>query len=282
MAPGRYATIAAECRLHSALLRKQSKCGVRKKIWQRMAGMKITVWNENVHEKELPKLLEIYPGGIHGVLADIVKEVPGAEVTVATLDMPQAGLPAEVLDNTDVLLWWGHAAHDKVPDEVVERVHARVLAGMGLIVLHSGHESKIFRKIMGTSGALRWRDDTYERMFCVNPSHPIAEGIPMHFELGVEECYAEYFDIPQPDELVFTSWYDIGEVFRSGCVWRRGYGKVFYFQPGHETNQSYHHPHVRRIIQNACRWAVPARQRDQVKSQHIETPLEETRKAGQE
>ena len=242
--------------------------------------MNITIWNENVHEKSIPEMTEIHPNGLHGTIAALVGELPEAKVTVATLDMPEVGLPQAVLDSTDVLIWWGHAAHEQVPDEVAERVHARVLDGMGLIVLHSGHHSKVFRRLMGTNGNLRWRDDTYERMFCVNPTHPIAEGVPMHFELGKEECYAEYFNIPAPDELIFLSWFDIGEVFRGGCTWRRGYGKIFYFQPGHETNRSFFNPHCRRIIQNACRWAAQTRHDEVPDAPQIVETLEEIRKRG--
>lgn len=243
--------------------------------------MNVTVWNENVHEKKMPEMLTIHPEGLHGTIAAILRELPEANVRVATLDMPEAGLSEAVLKDTDVLFWWGHTAHEQVPDEVVDRVHARVLEGMGLVVLHSGHYSKIFRRLMGTSGNLRWRDDTYSRVFCVNPAHPIAQGVPMHFELGVEECYAEYFNIPEPDALVFVSWFDIGEVFRSGCVWHRGYGRIFYFQPGHETNKSYQNPHCRKILQNACRWAAQTRRDEIPGAPHIDEPLEEIRKKGE-
>ena len=241
--------------------------------------MNITVWNENVHEKSMPRVTEIYPGGLHAVLADIVKdETDGGTLRTATLDQPECGLTEEVLNDTDVLLWWGHCAHGDVPDEIVERVHKRVLQGMGLIVLHSGHESKIFQKLMGTTCRLRWRDDTFERVHCCMPSHPIAAGIPENFEIGVEECYSEFFDVPQPDELIFLGWFDIGEAFRSGCTWYRGYGKVFYFQPGHETNQSFHNPYVRQIIRNACRWAAPTASRTALCSAHIDPTLEDIRK----
>lgn len=241
--------------------------------------MKVTVWNENYHEKIEPKVMEVHPEGLHGTVAGIIRELPEAEVRTATLDMPEAGLPESVLNDTDVLIWWGHMAHEKVPDEVVERVVSRVQHGMGLIVLHSGHHSKVFRRLMGTTCDLRWRDITYERIFCVNPSHPIADGIPDNFELGTEECYGEYFDIPQPDEQVFEGWYDIGEVFRSGCCWRRGHGKIFYFQPGHETNTSYKNPYVRRIIQNAVRWAAPTKWRTVEGAPQILETLEDLRKA---
>ena len=239
--------------------------------------MNITVWNENYHEKLEPHVLEVHPGGLHETVAGIIREMDGVTVRTATLDMPEAGLSQEVCDNTDVLLWWGHMAHDKVPDEVVERVWKRVMQGMGLVVLHSGHHSKIFRKLMGTTCNLRWRDGAYERIFNVNPSHPIAKGIPMNFELGIDECYAEFFDIPQPDEQVFEGWFDIGEVFRSGCCWRRGFGKIFYFQPGHETNRAFYNPYVRQIIKNAVEWAAPSARLDKLEAPEIRPTLEEIR-----
>ncbi len=241
----------------------------------------VTVWNENVHETDEkigPIMADLHPNGIHGTVADIVKEL-GAEVSVrtATLDQPLHGLSDEVLDSTDVLIWWGHCAHDKVSDEIVAKVKAKVLGGMGIIILHSGHYSKIFKDLMGTSCDLRWKEDCYGRVFCVNPSHPIADGIPANFELGVEECYGEYFDIPIPDEVIFESWFNIGEVFRSGCTFTRGYGKIFYFQPGHETNPSYHNKYVRRIIQNAVLWANSPKKRSMFGTSEIKVTLEEIR-----
>ena len=137
----------------------------------------------------------------------------------ATLDEPDHGLTEAVLAETDVLTWWGHVAHDEVSDDVVERVHARVLDGMGLVVLHSGHFSRIFQRLMGTTCDLKWREDgRRERLWVVDPSHPIAEGLGESFVLAEEEMYGEHFDIPAPDELVFVSWFEGGEVFRSGCT----------------------------------------------------------------
>lgn len=243
--------------------------------------IRVTVWNENVHEKQedLKKIMsEIHPGGVHGTLADIVKELGDeVEVRTATLDQPEQGLTKELLNTTDVLLWWGHAAHDQVDDTLVDRIQQRVLNGMGLIALHSAHFSKIFKRMMGTSCRLRWRDDTFERVFCTDPTHPIARGIPAHFELETEECYGEFFDIPKPDSVILEGWFDVGEVFRSGCTWSRGYGKVFYFQPGHETNRSYQNPHVRKIIQNAVLWAAPERMKE-IPCEWINPTLEEIRK----
>lgn len=216
---------------------------------------RVTVWNEYRHEKHGDEVAKIYPGGIHAALADALRET-GLEVKTATLDEPEHGLTDEVLDATDVLLWWGHIAHEEVSDEIVDRVYGRVLGGMGLVVLHSGHFSKIFKRLMGTSCDLKWRLDDRERLWVVAPGHPVAEGIGEYIELE-EEMYGEHFDVPEPDELVFVSWFGGGEVFRSGLCYRRGLGRIFYFRPGHEENPSYHNPDVRRVINNAARWAAP-------------------------
>ncbi|MFC6348522.1 ThuA domain-containing protein [Vagococcus carniphilus] len=215
----------------------------------------VTVWNEYRHEKTDEKVKEMYPEGIHEQLKSFLTE----EFTVktATLDEKEHGLTEEVLNDTDVLVWWGHIAHDEVSEEIVNRVHERVLQGMGLIVLHSGHMSKIFIKLMGTSCDLKWREaDEKCRIWNVNPSHPIVEGIGEYIELEKEEMYGEHFDIPAPDELIFINWYQGGEVFRGGCTYRRGNGKIFYFQPGHETYPSYYHPKVQKVIKNAVKWAA--------------------------
>ena len=223
--------------------------------------IRITIWNEFVHEKSNTLVQQHYPDGIHAVIADGLRAKLGDAVTIrtATLDEPEHGLSQEVIDSTDVLLWWGHAAHQRVSDEVVTRVHQRVLAGMGLIVLHSGHLSKIFVKLMGTSCMLRWREaGEKERLWIVNPSHPICEGIEgEYFELPETEMYGEFFDIPQPDDLLFISWFEGGEVFRSGCTFTRGKGKIFYFRPGHETYPIYHNAHVQQVIASAVKWAQP-------------------------
>jgi trehalose utilization protein len=218
---------------------------------------KVTVWNENRHEQKNQEVRDIYPEGIHGALASFLDE--SYTVTTATLDEEEHGLTEAVLNETDVLIWWGHIAHEEVSDEVVERVRQRVLGGMGLIVLHSGHFSKIFKALMGTSCDLKWREaDEKERIWIVDPSHPITEGIDEYIELEREEMYGEHFDIPAPEQLVMVSWFEGGEVFRSGCTYSRGNGKVFYFRPGHETYPTYYNKHVQKVITNAVRWAAPA------------------------
>lgn len=216
----------------------------------------VTVWNEFRHEKENPKVQAIYPQGIHETIAEGLREDAGLKVRTATLDEPEHGLTDEVLNSTDVLLWWGHKAHSDVQDEIVKKVQQRVLAGMGLIVLHSGHYSKIFRTMMGTNCSLLWREDgAKERLWVTSPGHPIARGIDKYFELPNTEMYGEFFDIPTPDDLVFISWFQGGEVFRSGCTWRRGNGKIFYFRPGHETFPIYQDKNVRLVLNNAVHWA---------------------------
>lgn len=216
--------------------------------------MNITVWNEYRHEKESEKVRLHYPEGIHKVIADFLE----GDVTTATLDMPEHGLTEEVLNRTDVLIWWGHKAHDEVSDEVVEKVHQRILEGMGFIALHSAHFSKVFKKLMGTGCDLKWREaGEKERIWVINPAHPIAEGLPEYFELEEEEMYGEHFDIPAPDELLFLSWFEGGEVFRSGATFTRGNGKIFYFRPGHETYPTYHNEYVQKVIKNAVNWVKP-------------------------
>jgi trehalose utilization protein len=222
-----------------------------------MNGLRITVWNEFRHERSNPAVAAVYPDGIHAALAGPLREA-GHAARTATLDEPEHGLGGAVLDETDVLLWWGHQAHAEVQDAVVDRIQARVLDGMGLIPLHSAHFSKIFKRLMGTSCNLKWRvAGERERLWVVAPGHPIAAGLPERIEIEPEEMYGEHFDIPAPDELVFVSWFQGGEVFRSGCCFRRGAGRIFYFRPGHETYPTYHQPKIQRVIANAVRWAAP-------------------------
>lgn len=218
---------------------------------------RVTVWNEFRHEKANPKVAEIYPKGIHEVLAAPLRAA-GLEVATATLDEPEHGLDTRRLDATDVLVWWGHRAHGEVEDEIVRRVHERVLGGMGLLALHSAHFSKIFKALMGTGCDLKWREaGERERLWVVDPAHPIAAGLPEQIVLDHEEMYGEHFDIPPPDELFLLSWFRGGEVFRSGCTWRRGQGRVAYLRPGHETYPTYHDARIQKLILNAVRWAAP-------------------------
>lgn len=217
----------------------------------------VTVWNEYVHEQEPGPAMDTYPDGIHTALAAIFEDA-GHDVRTATLHEPEHGLTEDVLADTDVLTWWGHTAHDEVADEVVDRVQEAVLDGMGLLVLHSGHHAKIFKRLMGTTCDLRWRDDgERERIWVVETGHPIAAGLDECFELPEAEMYGERFDVPAPDEHVFTSWFEGGEVFRSGLCYRRGNGAIFYFRPGHETFPIYADENVQRILLNAVEWAAP-------------------------
>jgi len=221
------------------------------------AKPRVTVWNEYQVEKQQAEVAKIYPDGIHHAIAQHLQS-SGLTVKTATLDQPDHGLTDAILNQTDVLIWWGHIAHDQVQDTIVDKVHQRVLSGMGLIVLHSGHFSKIFKRLMGTSCSLKWRNDgEKERLWLVDPSHPIAAGLDESFELVAEEMYGEFFDIPNPDSLVFISWFEGGEVFRSGCCFHRGKGKIFYFRPGDELYPTYYQPNVLRVITNSIYWASP-------------------------
>ena len=222
------------------------------------SSIKTLVWGEFRHEKKNPKVAAIYPNGMHETIADFLRQDKNLSVSTAWLDQPEHGLTTEVLAATDVLIWWGHMAHHEVSDEIVARVRQRVLEGMGLVVLHSGHYAKIFKSLMGTTCSLKWRESTdKERIWNIAPHHPITAGIGEYFEIPAEEMYGEPFGIPTPDELIFISWFTGGEVFRSGATWQRGNGRVFYFRPGHETYPTYHHPQVQRVISNAVHWAKP-------------------------
>ena len=219
--------------------------------------MKILVWNEYKHEREDERVRAVYPDGIHEVIAAFLRE-EGHEVQTATLTIENCGITEEKLDEVDVLIWWGHMAHRDVPDEIAALVQKKVLEGMGFIALHSAHHSKPFKLLMGTNCHLSWREDgDYELIWTAKPSHPIAEGVGRYFKLDHEETYAEPFDIPEPDETVFISSYEGGEVFRAGCCFYRGNGRIFYFQPGHETFPTYYNESVQRVIKNAVLWAKP-------------------------
>ena len=224
--------------------------------------IKVTVFNENIHENEDPVVKAAYPTGIHGAIKEFLESDDVLVRTVTQYDdnfkaVPNCGITEELLKDTDVLIWWGHAGHKNVPDEVVEMCYQNVMDGMGVILLHSAHYSKLFKKLMGTTCSLKWRDGEKERLWNINPTHPIMKGVGEYVDIPAEEMYGERFDIPTPDELLMIGAFSSHEVFRSACTWHRGYGKVFYFQPGHETNPTYKIPEIQTIIKNAVNWAKP-------------------------
>jgi len=221
--------------------------------------IRTTVWNEFRHEKTHAEIGKLYPDGMHGAIAAGLEAAGGIQARTATLDEPEHGLSEQVLAETDVLTWWGHMAHHEVADEIVDRVQKHVIAGMGIILLHSAHFSKIFRRLMGTTCSLKWREaGEREVLWCTKPGHPIAEGLCDPIILDHTEMYGEFFDVPEPEATVFISNFAGGEVFRSGCVWTRGAGKVFYFRPGHETFPIFFDPNIVKVLVNAVRWAAPA------------------------
>lgn len=248
---------------------------------------RVTIFNEYRHELTDPRVGNIYPEGIHGALRKGIAAALTAQghagpvmFRTATQDEPEHGLTAEVLADTDTLIWWAHLAHAEISDEVADRVQQAVLAGMGLIVLHSAHFSKPFRRLMGTNCSLHWREaDDLERIWNIAPEHPIMQGIPDSFELEREEMYGERFDVPEPDELLALSWFSGGELFRSLCTWRRGHGRVVYFRPGHETYPTYHDGHVLRIIANAAVWAARTLNRSTAEAPNAPVSAEQLRQS---
>lgn len=216
--------------------------------------IRVTVWNEYVHEREYDGIAKVYPKGIHGCIADFLDTDEDITVQCATLDMENQGISEEMLKNTDVLIWWAHARHEEITDENVRLIQEAVLGGMGLIALHSAHYSKIMKALMGTTMSLNWRNNDSETLQCVKPLHPIADGVSSVIDIPHEEMYSEWFDIPKPDDIVFEGTFSRGEKFRSGVTFTRGYGKIFYFQPGHEEYPIYFMPEIQRIITNAVHW----------------------------
>lgn len=238
--------------------------------------IRVMVWNENRHEKSSDEVARVYPQGIHGAIAEGLGATGEFEITTATLDEPEHGLTEKVLERTDVLTWWGHIAHGEVDDTIVSRVQQRVLSGMGLIALHSGHHSKILRRVLGTNCSLRWREmGEKERLWNLAPAHPITRGIGEYIELPHTEMYGEPFGIPEPDKLIFVSWFEGGEVFRSGCVWERENGRIFYFKPGHETYPIFYNQEILKVIANAIRWAAPRHIASTKPCPRIKEPLEQ-------
>ncbi|QUS58843.1 ThuA domain-containing protein [Pseudovibrio brasiliensis] len=218
--------------------------------------IKTIVWGENVHEQKNKIVADIYPDGMHNHIAAALNNDPEISATTAVLQDPEHGLTEERLADTDVLIWWGHAAHGDVSDEIVERVCERVWSGMGMIFLHSAHFAKPFKRLMGAPCNLTWREaGERERLWVTSRNHPITVGIPDSFELENEEMYGEPFGVPEPLETVFISWFQGGEVFRSGLTYKRGAGNIFYFRPGHETYPTYHNETVQRVIANGVKWA---------------------------
>lgn len=237
--------------------------------------IRVTIYNEFLHEKSNEKVRKIYPNGIHNAIAEFLRS-DDIEIKTSTLDNIETTLSLEVLKNTDVLIWWGHMAHHKVPDEIAINVRNEVLMGMGFICLHSAHHSKPFKLLMGTTCNLSWRENgDMERIWTVNPAHPISKGIGRYFELEHVETYAEPFGIPNPDEVVFMGWYEGGELFRSGCTFHRENGRIFYFQPGHETFPIFYNENVQTIIRNAVYWANPVYRSEELDCPHIKKIDEE-------
>lgn len=230
--------------------------------------IRVTIWNEYIHERELPEIAAIYPDGIHKQIASFLSNDEELKITCSTLMDEDQGLSDTLLDNTDVLIYWAHCAHDKVGDEAAERISKHVLNGMGFIGLHSAHFCKALKKLLGTTMTLSWKDDDAEKLFVTCPSHPIAAGVPSMIELPNEELYGEFFDIPKPDDVIFTGWFKSGAVFRSGVTFTRGNGHIFYFQPGHEAYPIYYNKDIQKIICNAVHWAAPSQllstQRDNI------------------
>ena len=222
--------------------------------------IRVLVWCEHHQDQFQDNVKETYPEFMHNAIANFLREDKNLDVKTATLyDDENCGITDEVLANTDVIIWWGHVRHRDVPDEIAAKVQKFVLNGGGFVPLHSAHFCKPFIRLMGTTCGLGVDGFGKHTINCVRPGHPITKSVPELFELPVEERFVEFYDVPQPDELIYVTGYETGRIFRSGCAYYRGRGKVFYFQPGHETNPTYRDKNIQTIIKNAVYWVAPNR-----------------------
>lgn len=219
----------------------------------------VVVWSEGTAPKN------VYPRDINTAIAEGLQTLAGWEVVTAGLGEPDQGLTEERLNQTDVLIWWGHQKHGEVSDSLVDRIERRVKEqGMGFISLHSSHFAKPYKRLMGTRCS--WRDykadGTSARITVKLPDHPIARGV-RDFDLPKIEFYGEPFAVPTPEAVpldgVYTRPNGTTEPCRMGLCWTVGKGRVFYFVPGHETYDDFFRPEVRQIIRNAVEWAAPRR-----------------------
>jgi trehalose utilization protein len=225
---------------------------------------KVVVWSEGTANVD-PKSKVVYPDDINSAIAEGLKplETDGWEVAKASFGEPDQGISDELLNSTDVLIWWGHKKHGEVKDELVDKINTRVRDGkMGFIGTHSCHFAKPFKKLMGT--ACSWReyvdDGTSAQIVVKEPDHPICKGVK-DFRLPKIERYGEPFAVPTPESVplegIYTKPDGSTDHARMGLCWTVGGGKVFYFTPGHETYNDYYRPEVRRIFINAVGWAAP-------------------------
>ncbi len=225
-----------------------------------MRPVRVTVWNEFDDEKHWPEIMDMYAGGVHEYIARFLRDEEDMEVTAVTLDDPEYGLPDELLDRTDVLVWYSHMKQDVIPSGKLRKIADRVIEdGMGVIFVHSGFFSNVASFLIGAHGCSAYREiKETERVFVIDRGHPIAKGLPEFFEFPESEMYSEGMGTPTPDETVFLSWYAGGNAARSGMCWKRGAGRVFYFSPGHAWYDVMLHEPFHTVIKNAVRWAAPS------------------------
>lgn len=273
--------------------------------------IRVLVWDE-----QQPAQKQAYANFLGNAIAAHLEKQPGLRVISANLQQPEQGLPRDLLDNTDVLIWWGHVRHQEIPLEKAQAIVERIEAGqLSLVALHSAHWARPFVEAMNArtradarrrfpdppngppvkfeyipyaggfvptreslltpayyamrsfNGQLTVRVDLPNCVFpayrgdgqpsqtrVLLPEHPLAKNIPREFTIPQTEMYDEPFHVPEPDEVVFEETWKAGERFRSGCVWKLGAGRVFYYRPGHETYPVYRQEIPLQILTNAVNW----------------------------
>ena len=217
---------------------------------------RVVVWSEGTAPKN------VYPQDINAAIAEGLKPLKGWDIVTASINDPDQGLPEDMLNSASVLIWWGHQKHGAVSDALVDRIVKRVRdGGMGFIATHSAHYSKPLKAILGTPCGWKYYIDDGARVDLVvkAPSHPIALGVK-NFTLPHTERYGDPFEVPTPETVVFDGIYTLpngaAENAQQGMVWTVGKGRVFYFQPGHESYPIYFQDEIRHIFRNGVQWCA--------------------------
>lgn len=217
---------------------------------------KVVVWSEGTAPKT------VYPYDVNTAIAEGLQPLKDWQIITASITDPDQGLSDDLLNSTSVLIWWGHQKHGDVKDELVAKIVRRVKeGGMGFIATHSAHYSKPLKALLGTNCGWKYYTDDGARVDLIvkSPKHPIAKGVK-NFTVPKTERYGDPFEVPPAETVVFDGIYTLPngtkENAQQGMTWSVGKGRVFYFQPGHESYPIYFQEEIRHIFRNGVQWAA--------------------------
>jgi trehalose utilization protein len=111
--------------------------------------IRVVIWDERQ-----PAQKSVYPNFLGNHLAEYLRNSErgrGARLQVRSvgIDDPEQGLSSDVLDNCDVLVWWGHQRHGEISADTAKGIVRRITSGqLSLIALHSAHWSRPFIEAM--------------------------------------------------------------------------------------------------------------------------------------